>query len=153
MTDEETEDEGTEIDSDDSGGRIDDVEETVEEQRERVEERAEEALDTVDENIDRLLSEALDTRARVAVYVSLRNNDGGTVEDVAEASGLYPDKVERVLEDLEDDGIVDEETEGVYTAISPTELVRRVPESVGEWLESALERSSDDEEPEDIAVE
>jgi len=153
MTDEETEEEGTEIGE--SGGRIDGVEETMEEQRERVEERAGEALDTVDENIDRLLSELLDTRARVAVYVSLRNNDGGTAEDVAEASGLYPDKVERVLEDLKDDGIVneEEEEEGFYTAISPTELVRRVPDSVGEWLESTLERSTDDEDPEDIAVE
>lgn len=146
MTDEETE-------SDESGGRIDEVEETVEEQRERVEERAEEALGTVDENIDRLLSEVLDTRGRVAVYVSLRNNGGGTAEDVAEASGLYPDKVESVLEDLEGDDIVEEDEDGVYTAISPTELVRRVPEDIGEWLESALQRSSDDDEPEDIAVE
>jgi len=153
MTDEEAEKEGTEDEFEESGGRIDDVEETVEEQRERVEERAEEALDTVDENIDRLLSEVLDTRGRVAVYVSLRNNDGGTAEDIAEASGLYPDKVESVLEDLGEDDIVEEHEEGVYTAISPTELVRRVPEDIGEWLEGALQRSSDDEDPEDIAVE
>ena len=128
------------------------VEERVEEQREKVEERAEEVLDSVDDNVDRLLSEVLDTRARVAVYVGLREQGGATADELAEVTGLYPDKVEGVLDDLEDDGIVEVEA-GEYTAISPTELVRRVPERVGEWLEDVLPRGGDEDDETDITVE
>lgn len=127
------------------------VEERVEEQRERVEDRAEEVLESVDDNVDRLLSEILDTRARVAVYVGLREQGGGSVDEIAEVTGLYPDKVEGVLDDLKDDGIVEVES-GEYTAISPTELVRRVPDRVGEWLEDVLPRGGDSETT-DIDVE
>lgn len=126
------------------------VEERVEEQRERVEERAEEVLESVDDNVDRLLSEILDTRARVAVYVGLREEGGGTPDEVAEVTGLYPDKVEGVLSDLEDDEIVESDGDE-YEAISPTELVRRVPDRVGEWLDDVLSRGGDDET--DITVE
>lgn len=131
------------------------VEETVEEAEdraedieERVEERTENFLDSVDDNVDRLLSEILDTRSRVAVYVGLRKNEKATPEEVAEETGLYPDKVERVIEDLEDEEIV-ERAPGAneYKAVSPTELVRRVPESVGGWV-SDLIRSGDEEEEE-----
>ena len=148
MSDEETGiDETVEADDAESEG----VEERVEEQREKVEERAEELLDSVDDNVDRLLSEILDTRARVAVYVGLREEGGGSVEEVSEATGLNPDKVEAVLDDLRDDGIVEVES-GEYKAISPTELVRRVPDRVGEWLEDVLPRGNDDETT-DIDVE
>lgn len=145
---EETEEETIEAESVESEG----VEERVEEQRERVEERAEEVLESVDDNVDRLLSEILDTRARVAVYVGLREQGGGTVDEIAEVTGLYPDKVEDVLDDLSDDDIVEVES-GEYTAISPTELVRRVPDRVGEWLEDVLPRGGDDDDTTDITVE
>jgi predicted transcriptional regulator len=127
------------------------VEERVEEQRERVEERAEEVLESVDDNVDRLLSEILDTRARVAVYVGLREAGDAEPDEISEVTGLYPDKVERVLEELEEDDIV-ESSGDEYSAISPTELVRRVPDRVGAWLDDLLPRGGDDEET-DITVE
>ena len=149
MSDEETEtDVETAVEAE--GAESEGVEERVEEQRERVEERAEEVLGSVDDNVDRLLSEILDTRARVAVYVGLREQGGGTPDEVAEVTGLYPDKVESVLDELEDDEIV-ESTGDEYEAISPTELVRRVPDRVGEWLDDLLPRGGDDET--DITVE
>jgi len=111
---------------------------------ERVEERAEEVLDSVDDNVDRLLSEILDTRARVAVYVGLREKDGAEPDEVSEVTGLYPDKVDAVLDELEDDDIVEQDGDE-YGAISPTELVRRVPDRVGEWLDDTLRSSGDDD--------
>lgn len=127
---------------------VEEAEERAEDIEERVEESTENFLDSVDDNVDRLLSEILDTRSRVAVYVGLRKKEKATPEEVAEETGLYPDKVERVIEDLEDEEIV-ERAPGAneYEAVSPTELVRRVPESVGGWL-SDLIRSGDDEEEE-----
>lgn len=152
--------------------KVEDVEETVEEKVEDVEEeaesrfgdveeRAEDFLGSVDENVDRLLSEILDTRARVAVYVGLRKAEGGTPEAVAEETGIYPDTVERVLEDLEEDDIVEKEEGGEggsteYAAVSPTELVRRVPDRVGEWISDLIGSGGDErdeEERTDIEIE
>jgi len=129
---------------------VEEAEDRAEEIEESVEERAEGVLDSVDENVDRLLSEILDTRSRVAVYVGLRQKGTATPDEVAEETGLYPDKVERVLEDLEDEEVVERtsETKNEYKAISPTELVRRVPESVGGWLSDLI--GSGDEEEEEI---
>ncbi len=149
MTEEETAEDVIEAEDVESEG----VEERVEEVEERVEERAEEVLESVDDNVDRLLSEILDTRARVAVYVGLREADGATPDAVAEETGLYPDKVERVIDDLQDDDIVEDAGEGVYEAVSPTELVRQVPDRVGEWLDDVLSRGDDEEETTDITVE
>ncbi|MDZ7688555.1 MAG: helix-turn-helix domain-containing protein [Halobacteriales archaeon] len=127
---------------------VEEVEERAEDIEERVEGRAENVLDSVDDNVDRLLSEILDTRSRVAVYVGLRQKERATADEVAEETGLYPDKVERVIEELEDDDVVEKTADGkAYKAVSPTELVRRVPESVGGWL-SDLIGSGDDEEKE-----
>jgi len=148
MTEDETTEDVIEAEDLESEG----VEDRVEEVEERVEERAEEVLDSVDDNVDRLLSEILDTRARVAVYVGLREADGATADDVAEHTGLYPDKVEGVIGDLQDDGIVEEDGKE-YAAVSPTELVRQVPDRVGEWLDDILSRGGDDEETTDITVE
>ena len=126
---------------------VEEAEDRAEEIEESVEERAEGVLNSVDENVDRLLSEILDTRSRVAVYVGLRQKGKATPDEVAEETGLYPDKVERVLEDLEDEEVVERtaETEDEYKAISPTELVRRVPESVGGWLSDLIGSGDEDE--------
>jgi len=126
---------------------IEEVEDRAEDIEERVEERTEDVLDSVDENVDRLLSEILDTRSRVAVYVGLRKNNKATPEEVAEETGLYPDKVKRVIEDLEDEEIVEKDVgANEYKAVSPTELVRRVPESVGGWLSDLIRSGDEDEE-------
>ena len=136
---------------------VEEAEESAEDIGERIEEQTDEVLESVDDNVDRLLSEILDTRSRVAVYVGLRKKEIATPEEVAEETGLYPDKVERVLEDLEEDEIA--ERVGVegdeYEAVSPTELVRRVPESVGGWLSDLITPGSEKEEEEttEISVE
>lgn len=137
---------------------VEETEESAEDISERIEEQTDDVLESVDENVDRLLSEILDTRSRVAVYVGLRKKETATPEEVAEETGLYPDKVERVLEDLEDDEIA--ERAGIegdeYEAVSPTELVRRVPESVGGWLSDLITPGSeqeDGEETTEISVE
>ena len=122
------------------------AEERAEEIGERVEESAENFLDSVDDNVDRLLSEILDTRSRVAVYVGLRQKEEATPDEVAEETGLYPDKVERVLEELEDEEVVETAGGGRYAAVSPTELVRRVPESVGGWLSDLITSGDEKEE-------
>jgi len=129
---------------------VEEAEESAEDIGERVEERTDEVLESVDDNVDRLLSEILDTRARVAAYVGLRKKGTATPEEVAEETGLYPDKVERVLEDLEEDEIAEKAVgDGdEYRAVSPTELVRRVPESVGGWLSDLITPGSEKEEEE-----
>jgi predicted transcriptional regulator len=125
---------------------VEEAEDRAEEIEERVEGRTEEFLDSVDDNVDRLLSEILDTRSRVAVYVGLRKKEEATPEKVAEETGLYPDKVERVIEDLEEEDIVEKTADGeTYKAVSPTELVRRVPESVGGWLSDLIGSGDEDE--------
>lgn len=138
---------------------IDEVEETVEEKREEmetkfekgaeetledVEDRAEDVgrrldslLDAVDDSVSRLLAEALDTDTRVAVYVTLRKIDGGTAEEVAEESGLYPGNVESVLEELRDDGVVERGEDG-YAAVPPTRLVTSFPGLVANRISDAV---------------
>ncbi len=126
--------------------RIEEVEERVEEAtedaRENLEERVEDAIETVDDNVVDVGSQVLDTTARADVYVALRSLDGGDAEDVAEATGLYPEKVEEVLNALEDEGVV-EENAGDYTAVAPTELVRvvgdRITETVNDLVENGRE--------------
>lgn len=134
---------------------VEEAEERADEIGERVEERTEDVLDSVDENVDRLLSEILDTRSRVAVYVGLRKKERATPDEVAEETGLYPDKVERVLEELEDEEVVEKVAadSDEYKAISPTELVRRVPESVGNWLSDLIRSGDDEDEKEDKTTE
>lgn len=100
--------------------------ENVEDRAEDVGSRLDDVLDAVDDSVTRLLSEALDTDARVAVYATLRKTGGGTAEDVSEENGMYPQTVESVLNDLEEDGVVENE-DGTYHAVPPTRLVTVVP--------------------------
>lgn len=116
----------------------------VEQATEEVEERVDEVLDSLNTNIDDLLAEVLETRSRAAVYVGLRKAGEASPEEVAEQTGLYPGKVENTIEELEDEGIV-EETPSGYEAISPTELVRKVPERIGEAIEGLLQRDDETE--------
>ncbi len=129
--------------------RIEDVENRVEEATERVEEATEDArenledavddaLETVDDNVVEVGSQVLDTSARADVYVALRSLGGGDAEDVAEQTGLYPEKAEKVLEALEEDGVV-EESAGEYTAVAPTELVRVVSDRITETVNDLVE--------------
>jgi DNA-binding transcriptional ArsR family regulator len=106
------------------------VEDTVEEQRERVEETVEDGLDAVNDGVVDVVSAVLDTRARADVYVALRKLGEADVDEVAEETGLYPKKVEEVLEGLVDDEVVETSyigEEEVYEAVSPTDLVADLP--------------------------
>ncbi|MFP4174197.1 MAG: helix-turn-helix domain-containing protein [Halobacteriales archaeon] len=133
------------------------VEETVEEQREKVEEAVEDVEETVEETVDEgleavddavvdVVSAVLDTSARAEVYVALRKLGEADADEVAEETGLYPDKVDAVLDDLEEDGVVETETVGedvVYTAVSPTELVVNVPGRVVDSVRGFVEGDDD----------
>lgn len=140
---EETVEEGGEKLSERAKERSEEMGERFDEQRENVSEQAEKALEVLDDSVNRLLSEALDTETRVAVYVTLRKKDGATAEEVVEESGLYPENIERVLSELEDEGIVESE-EGVYRAVPPTDLVSSLPKRVGGWVGSFIRREGRD---------
>lgn len=119
--DEKREEMGEKIESE-AEGTLEDVEDRAED----VGKRLDDVLDAVDDSVTRLLSEALDTDARVAVYATLRKIGGGGIEDISEENGMYPQTVGSVLEDLEDDGVVESEN-GEYRAVPPTRLVTVVP--------------------------
>ena len=133
------------------------VEETVEEQRERVEETVEDVEETVEETVDEgletvddavvdVVSAVLDTSARAEVYVALRKLGEADSDEVVEETGLYPDKVDSVLDDLEEDGVVETQTVGedvVYTAVSPTELVVDTPGRVLDRVRGFVEGDDD----------
>lgn len=94
------------------------------------------------EGIVDLLSAAFDTDKRTRVYVGLRQRPDSTPEALAEETGLYPATVERVLSDLEADGVVERRV-GTgngerYTAVPPQEAVDvvfgRVQDTVDEWF-------------------
>jgi len=147
---------------------VEEVEETVEEQREKVEETIEEQRETVEEAVEdvseevesrldegleavdgavvEVLSAVLDTGARADVYVGLRKLGEADGDEVAEETGLYPDKVAAVLDDLEEDGVVETDTVGddtVYTAVSPTELVVDTPSRLADRVRGLVESEDD----------
>ncbi|MFB6283284.1 MAG: hypothetical protein ABEK59_05020 [Halobacteria archaeon] len=123
----------------------------VDEAREDVEERLDGAVDSVNSNIDTVLSEVLETRARVSVYVGLRKIDDATVDELAKETGLYPEKIEKTLAGLKNDDIVDEKGDK-FSAISPTQLVRKVPNKVGDYIENVI-GSTEEEVEETTSIE
>ncbi len=129
---------------------VEEVEETVEEQREKVEETVEETVEdglgAVDDAVVDVVSAVLDTSARADVYVALRKLGEADVDEVVEETGLYPDKVEAVLADLEDDDVVETATVGgdeVYTAVSPTDLVVDLPSRLADRVRGVVESDED----------
>lgn len=140
---EETVEEESERLSERARERTEKVGETLDKQRETAGEHTEKALQAFDDSINRLLSEALDTETRVTVYITLRKKDGATLGEVAEESGLYPENVASVLEELEDEDIVESE-DGLYRAVPPTDLVAGLPKRVGSWVGSFMRREKTD---------
>jgi predicted transcriptional regulator len=136
-------------DSDDES-QIEEVQEEVEgrldEVQEDVEEQLDESLEFLNDTVDDLLAEILDTRARMTVYVGLEKLGEATAEEVAEETGLYPKTVENTLQDLEDDDIVEQVGEDDWASISPTDLVRKLPDRIGGWLEDLIDRGADEDE-------
>jgi len=133
---------------------VEEVEGTVEEQRERVEETVEEGLDAVNDGVVDVISAVLDTGARADVYVALRKLGEADVEEIAEETGLYPKKVEEILEGLEDDEVVETHFVGedeVYEAASPTEVISNIPGRLVNRVRGIVE-SNDEEEGDDRRV-
>jgi sugar-specific transcriptional regulator TrmB len=127
---------------------VEDVEEAVEDTVEEVEERVEEGLDVVDDAVVDVVSAVLDTGARADVYVALRKLGEADADEVAEETGLYPDKVEAVIDDLEEEGVVEAATVGedeVYTAVSPTQLVFDAPGRLVDRVRGLVESEDGDE--------
>jgi len=134
---------------------VEEVEDTVEDQRERVEETVEEGLDVVNDGVVDVVSAVLDTSARADVYVALRKLGEADAEEVAEETGLYPKKVEETLDDLEEDEIVETEVVGeevVYTAVSPTKVVSKIPGRVVDRFRGIVESNSEEGEEDDRRV-
>lgn len=131
---------------------VEEVEDTVEDQRERVEETLEDGLDAVNDGVVDVVSAVLDTGARADVYVALRKLGEADVEEVAEETGLYPKKVEETLSGLEEDEIVELDVVGdevVYKAVSPTEVVFKIPGSIVNRVRGIVESNGDVESEEE----
>lgn len=155
MTD-DTDDTETETDEENRIEEIqDDVEGRIEDVQKDVEEQLDEGLDFVNDTVDELLAEILDTRARVTVYVGLEKLGEASAEEVAEETGLYPKTVEKTLEGLAEDEIVEQIGDDAWASISPTDLVRKVPDRIGGWLEDLLDRGegAEDDTGTEIPVE
>lgn len=123
------------------------VEEATEDARETVEEQIEDGLDTVNQNVVDALSLVLDTGARADVYVALRGLDEATIDEIAEQSGLYPEKVEETLDQLEDDEVVTSDTVGgetFYEAVAPTDIVRTLPSRLSDRVSDVFDVETDD---------
>jgi len=121
---------------------LDEVEETVEEQRERVEETLDEGLEAVNDGVVEVVSAVLDTGARADVYVALRKLGEADVDEIAEETGLYPEKVSDTLEGLVEDEVVETVEVGddeAYTAIAPTNLVTNLPKRLADRVRGFVE--------------
>lgn len=132
------------------------VEEATEEARETIEERVEDGLDAVNENLIDVLSTALETGTRADVYVALRGLDEASADEIAEDTGLYPEKVEEALASLEEDEIVTSEEVGgetFYQAIAPTELVATLPRRLGDRISELFDVEPEDDERRVISAE
>lgn len=131
---------------------VEEVEDTVEDQRERVEETVEDGLEAVNDGVVDVVSAVLDTTARADVYIALRKLGEADTEEVAEETGLYPKKVEETLDDLEEDEVIETEVVGeevVYTAVSPTEVVSKIPGRVVDRVRGIVESNGEETDEED----
>lgn len=142
----------------------------VEAGRQRLEAGADRAVKGFDKGVIDLLSWLLDTETRARIYVYLRQHPGSTSEEIAEGTGLYPSTVREAIVELHNETVVSREkrqSEGAgnnpyeYTAIAPSELVRRATGQVQDELNTVfnLDRyldgddSESDDEPVRITIE
>jgi len=136
--------------------------------RETLEQEGERATEGFDEGIVDLLSWVLDTETRARIYVYLRKDPGGTSEEIAEGTGLYPSTVREALAELHEEEKVQRrkrESSGAgnnpyeYTAMAPSDLVGTIAEDVQSELNTVFNldshlgvASDDDVAPVDITV-
>lgn len=113
----------------------------------RVGAEADRAIEHFDQGIIDLLAWLLDTETRARIYVYLRKYPGGTSEEVARGTGLYPSTVRESLAALHEDGVVireKRESEGAgnnpyeYEAIPPSSLVRGFAGQVQDQLNTLI---------------
>lgn len=121
----------------------------VEDVEVRIVEDPEPADGDFDRRLTDLLGRLLDTETRGKVYVQVLRDPETTSEEVARATGLYPETVRRTVADLRAEGVLDRrELEGAegrygYTAIPPSELVDRLLSDVRTGLDVFFEAGSD----------
>ncbi len=113
------------------------VEDELEKATEEMRDQIRSGLDTVNENFVDVLSRLLQTPARTQVYVSLRRLGEANSEQIAEDTGIYPDKVEKILNEFEDDGIAKKTNSG-YTAHPPTDAVKQLRDRINNAIEREL---------------
>lgn len=113
----------------------------------RLEGGADRALAEFDKRLVDLLAWLLDTETRARIYIHLRQVPGGTSEEIAQGTGLYPSTVREALVELHEEGIVTRQkraNEGAgnnpyeYEAIPPSELVRTLAGQVQEELNTVF---------------
>lgn len=112
------------------GNRIDD-------EGDRVRTRIGEALGAVEEDVSNLMVRLFGTDTHAGVYVAVRRRGEATAGEVADETDLPPDRVENVLEELAEEGVL-RRTDGGYKAVEPREFVKRVPERVGDWIRDSI---------------
>lgn len=110
---------------------LDDVEATTEEIRETIREE----LDSVNDSIVDALTQFLKTPQRANVYVQTVG-DGARKQDLPDSTGLNADRVEEILDELRDEGLVEHTGGGNYRATKPRDALRNLRDRLNELIES-----------------
>ncbi len=131
-----------------------DVEEEVDEKEEfggegdismdEIEDKVDDVDDRVTDTMVGLFSEMFEVRSDFNVYIALRELETGTVEDIAEKTGLYPKKVENILDDLEERGIVESFSDGEgtkYSVVPTFQIAANISEKMSEGIGKILDFS------------
>lgn len=113
---------------------LDDVEETTEEIRETIRDE----LGSVNDSIVDALTQFLKTPQRANVYVQTVG-DGARKQDLPDSTGLNADRVEEILDDLRDEGLVEHTGGGNYRATKPRDALRNLRDRLNELIESETE--------------
>jgi hypothetical protein len=113
---------------------LDDVEATTEEIRETIREE----LDSVNDSIVDALTQFLKTPQRANVYVQTVG-DGARKQDLPDSTGLNADRVEEILDELRDEGLVEHTGGGNYRATKPRDALRNLRDRLNELIESETE--------------
>lgn len=113
---------------------VDDVEATTEEIRETIREE----LDSVNDSIVDALTGFLKTPQRASVYVQTVG-EGVRKADIPGETGLNEDRVDEIIEDLRDEGLVQHTGGGVYRAAKPRDALRNFRDRLNELIESETE--------------
>lgn len=99
-----------------------------------------------DRGVVDILAWLLDTETRARVYIYLRQHPWSTHEAVAEGTGIYPSTVATVLEELVEEGTVEERERAAeetveYRSVPPSDLVGGSLDQIRTELGTVTDRS------------